>query len=293
MRHAFVVLAHRQPWTLSRLLEQLDDERCEVLLHVDPRSPDLRPSDVSGVLRSARLHVLPPRPVNWAGYSLVATTVRALAAAARLDVDYVHLLSGADLLLRPFPELDAFVAAHQGREFIDFAPHHYAFARYKAAHVHPLVDTRPFRRSRAVRALNHGVARVQQAARLTRTSTPLYHGSAFFSITCELAAELGRREQEIARRFRWTLAADEVFVQTLAIELGVRDRVHRFEEPMVGNLRLIDWARREGNSPRTFTSHDTELLLAPPEGVFFARKFDETVDPQVIERVHGHVTSSA
>ena len=38
MKHAFLIIAHNEPGVLAALLQQLDDERNDIYLHIDARS---------------------------------------------------------------------------------------------------------------------------------------------------------------------------------------------------------------------------------------------------------------
>jgi len=48
----------------------------------------------------------------------------------------------------------------------------------------------------------------------------------------------------------------------------------------------VDW-NVDGASPRTLTNADYDTLMQ--SGMLFARKFDETVDAQIIHRITGTI----
>ena len=78
--------------------------------------------------------------------------------------------------------------------------------------------------------------------------------------------------------YRRSLAADEVFMQTLLMNSDYRDRCSTH-----GHVRLIDWKNREGNSPKTFTMRNSEELrraVCNPDKLFI-RKIQESRDPDV------------
>ena len=52
----------------------------------------------------------------------------------------------------------------------------------------------------------------------------------------------------------------------------------------MSNMRFIDWSRGESvRHPWTFRAGDWELLMSVP--YFWARKFDERVDAEIIDRI--------
>ena len=72
-----------------------------------------------------------------------------------------------------------------------------------------------------------------------------------------------------------SVCADELFLQTLAVNSPWADRLYAPEDTSMGNLRYVDWERGSENSPYTFRKEDRELLLSLPH--LFARKFDRNI----------------
>ncbi len=139
--------------------------------------------------------------------------------------------------------------------------------------------------------LNFGLVAVQRMMAIkTNTDIHLYHGSALFSITDECARYLLSRKREIKRRFRWALAADEVFLQTILMDSPYRDKIANIGQVKSSNARLIDWTRpRKKNSPHVWRTEDFEYILNQPEDICFARKFDEKEDLNVVMRIKQHL----
>ena len=291
MKHCYLILAHDRPFQLKKLIGLLDDPRNSLVLHVDSKSA-LELDDLASAASISEVRFAPRVDVNWAGFSVVEATLSGICTALELDFDYLHLISGADLPIKTNDEIDRFISARPEMLYVNFAPHNYEFANYKVQVYHPFVDRRSFRSNKAVKALNHSLARGQLALGFRRQKVGnIYHGSEWWSLPREFVLELASMADWIRSRYRMTLASDEVFVQTLLMERGLRDRVYRFEEPDHGNLRLIDWRRRVGNSPHTWRMDDMDALLGADEDYLFARKFDEEVDIEVIEAVIHNVRS--
>ena len=106
-------------------------------------------------------------------------------------------------------------------------------------------------------------------------------GANWVSITHELVGFILENKELIYKMFHATLCADEFFIQTLVWNSGkYRKKVFSLEDDYFASLRLIDWKR--GN-PYVWRENDYEELMQAPH--LFARKFDETVDAAVIEKV--------
>lgn len=52
-------------------------------------------------------------------------------------------------------------------------------------------------------------------------------------------------------------------------------------------MRYIDWENGSGNSPKILVVDDFDKLVQ--SGMFWARKFDENVDKEIINKVFTHV----
>jgi hypothetical protein len=73
---------------------------------------------------------------------------------------------------------------------------------------------------------------------------------------------------------------DELFFQTIIMNSQLRDTVEN------DDLRYLDWSREP--APAVFTAADLPSLLESRQ--LFARKFDETVDFEVLDALDRHLT---
>jgi hypothetical protein len=282
VRHAYLVAAYENRAQLETLLSLLDDERNDVYLQVDAKG-SLSAEGLA--LHRSRLIILPPFPIHWAGFSFIKAILGLLRAATGQGYHYYHLLTGADLPLVGQDVIHRFLAGSRA-EFVDFMPEYDAFAHFKAAYYHVLVETRYYRKYRWVRALGHALVKLQGLLgvdRSKRAGLPYRHGSTYFSITHDFAQYILEQEPWITATFRCSLAGDEVYLQTLAMGSPFKDRLYDPRCGMTGNLRYIDWKRRNRNSPYTFREADFAELVEAGRHAFFARKFNGQLDGAIID----------
>lgn len=137
-----------------------------------------------------------------------------------------------------------------------------------------------------LKILNHPIVRLQKLLRIYRKRKELYHGSAYFSISNTFMEYLLEREDVIIKMYRYTLGADEVWMQSEIISSPFYDKIYKKEKAW-GNLRYIDWERRRGNSPYAFKMNDyNELIQIFNTRYLFARKFNEKEDKQIINKIY-------
>src|SRR5450759_2691405 len=106
----FAVLAHGDPTTFNFLVESLAPWR--MMVHVDAKT------DIHDYARADHVNYVEDRvSVHWGGFSVVEATLRIYREAIRLAQDpdeYIVLLSGACVPLRPIQELDEFFRNSSG-----------------------------------------------------------------------------------------------------------------------------------------------------------------------------------
>lgn len=116
-------------------------------------------------------------------------------------------------------------------------------------------------------------------------------GSQWFSITDSLARYVVEKENWLEKVFRHTSTCDEIFLPTLVAESPFSNRLYvpaavkNQKEVNMANMRFIDWTRGESvRHPWVFRAGDMSLLESVPH--LWARKFDETVDNNIINMIY-------
>ena len=283
-RHAYLIMAHKNWNQLKKLIELLDDERNDIFIHIDAKSQlDTRAQEmVTSSAASSKITFVERVPVQWGDYSVIRAELNLLRAAANGNFQYYHLLSGMDLPLKPQDEIHAFFDRNSGKEYIQYLDdtwtkktqtrvRYYWYFQDKIGNrkkQHPLY---------ILQRLLLGLQKLAGVNRCREYNAKT--GAQWFSITNELAAYLCKNEMKIEKRFSRTFCPDEWMVQTLAFEYGFVDSSH-YSDTKDSILRLIDWER---GAPYTLRIQDYDELMA--SGCLFARKFDETVDEEIIEKI--------
>lgn len=280
MKHAVIMLVHNNMEVVKSAMRILDDERYTFYLHVDKKT-GRKASEFIPVLKYAHCVEIPSIVVNWAGYSMVRATLNLIEAALKDGAEYIHCFQGADIPLKTPEMIDCFFKKNKGENFICFQPERYEFAKYKACCKHFFVDLPSYRNSIVLKVLNHVLARMQML--FVNKKDVVYHSSGLFSITEEFAEYIVARRREIRKRYRFALAADELFICNLFMESPYVNSLWNETK----DIRLIDWKRREGNSPRTFLMEDEAMLKdAIIQGnIMFARKFSQDRDIGIVHKI--------
>jgi len=276
-RVAHLVLAHKNPRQLQRMIEALRHPAFDFYIHIDSKS-DMeqfrfleKEPDVFFVERRAR--------VNWAGYGMVQATVNGLEQIVEKKYDYINLLSAQDFPIKSPEQIYQFLKERKGTEFItcERLETEWTEARVRVENYHFVNWNIP------------GKIRLEKLADsvLPRRKFPLNYElvgrSQWFTITGDAAVYLLsflKNNPRVVTFFKYTWAADELIFATILHNSAFRNRIQE-------NLMYVDWTGCVTGHPRILEMEDLPKLLESEK--MFARKFDADLDPQVISAIEQHI----
>lgn len=224
------------------------------------------------------------------GYSQIDAVLKLISIVNRsgIEYDYLHFFQGADLPIKTQDEIHKYFEDNNGYEFVSVEKDRSLMAQNKAWYRHFFCHNRFFRKSKFMKSLNFGLVYVQKLLHIRKNlDIDLYQGSALFSITGGCARYIETQTSNIHKRFRYSLAADEVFLQTILMNSFYRNNIKDVEKRTSSNARMIDRTRPDGkNSPHTWRKSEGEFLLSLPREYCFARKFEEKIDYEIVEKIY-------
>jgi hypothetical protein len=278
MKHAFLIIAHNNFEILKRQLGILDHENSAFFIHIDKKACfDIK--DLLVYVKYSQVVFIKPKSITWGGYSQVDCELRLLKEATKGKFDYYHLLSGVDMPLKSIDEIYSFFQANRGKEFI-----HFDGQLLDEIEVNRISLYHVFEENIGIlRCINSMAIRVQKILKIDRLralSTMFRKGANWFSITDELAIHILDNERIIKKIYRYSLCADEIFLQTFCYNSKFREKL--FDKDYNNNykacLRYIDWHR---GKPYVFQKEDYNELIH--SGFLFARKFDYSKSPEIVD----------
>ena len=291
--HAYLIMAYNNWNQLRMLLELLDDPRNDLFIHIDKRAGEFPREELAAAVKESKVVFIPRKNVYWADYSQTEVELDLLeAAAAEGRYHYYHLLSGMCLPLKTQDELHAFFE-NENREYIATARNGGDYSRKYIAYYHPLLHNRFYRKHKILKAADRAIMYVQRALgmdRLKGTNIVPACGWTWFSVTDAFCRYLMENRPLIRKIFRHTVASDEHIMGTMAVNSAFVDKIYDINfgglnEYRRGCQRLIDWER---GKPYVWGSQtpdeDFETLMG--SGYLFARKFDERVNAELIQRIY-------
>jgi hypothetical protein len=270
MAVAYFISVHELPKQFYWLFEAIYNPFDIFVIHVDKRACSNCAKSVEHIVSGFRnVHLLPAERITWGGWSVVEMNVRAIQRLCSSQEHWTHFvnLSGQDYPLRPVSEFREFLRCNQGMNFVQSMP----------------IATQPFHIRRRLRwycfESNAGLRRIA-LPNLRAMFAPIeWYGGLWCILSREFCEWMMKNDEEVdrlRRALRYTKIPDEFFFQSLinrsAFARSLDHDPRRF-------IRFEDGSPH----PRTLTYQDLDDLLASSD--FFARKFDERVDSQVLKAI--------
>lgn len=297
--HAYLIIAHKNLNQIKVLLSLLDHEKNDIYLHIDKKAnKDIINFDFTICCRKSKVFKYNDINVKWGHVSQIKCELFLLKKARLYNkYNYYHLISGMDLPLKDQDFIHDFFNKNKGKQFINFsgktetaglsiddrAKYYWATRWYNLL---------PIKKSMAIVSRIDYIQvigqRILRINRLKKSSyNTLYHGSQWFSITDELAKSLIEDESLIIKQFSASYCSDEIFIQSYIMK-----NKKWFKELYIPKLnngfdsikRNIDWLR---GGPYVWRKKDYQELIE--SDFLFARKFDETVDKNIIQMIASNI----
>ena len=291
-RHAYLILAHEDTLVLRRLLALVDDERNDIFIHIDKNSKDISIENILKCVKKSKVNINRKYRVYWGNNSIALAELELIKQASKGQYHYYHILSGADLPIKSKEEIWDFFESHEGKEFIHFGTKEYQNdirCRYNQYHFFSKQLGRKRDKKFWVDMETYSLA-IQRRLHIDRTkkvSYAFYGGANWGSITNNLAQYIVKNIGKYKRSFQFTQNSDELMLQTIVMDSPYMNSVYhlKFDNDYQACVRHIDWNR--GN-PYVFKRNDfTELIQSKN---MFARKFDEKVDSDIVEKLYCYLT---
>lgn len=278
MKVAHIIMCHKNPAFIARLIKTMSHDCFDFYVHADKKNTE---ENFAALANLPRTKLIEKRVVvQWAGYSCLQAILNCIEEIqnSRTEYDFVNILTGQDYPLKTPNYIYNFLEANKGKSFIKFEtpPSEWwddALQRFTKYHM----TSYSFK----------GKTRVEQLLSfiLPERKFPLEYGlyggpySAHWTISMDVAKyiyEFLNDNKKISNFFNYTWGSDEFLVTSIIMNSPYKDKV------VNENYRYMDWSHG-GARPRILTVIDLPLLLKSP--AFFARKFDSTLDLDILNLI--------
>lgn len=287
MKICYLILAHKYPDQLKRLISRLNDAGNSFFIHINKRKQEQEfyHAACEALAEFPNVYFLPRHKIWWGTFSMTKAVISGIDVIANSGVPYdrVVFISGQDYPIKSNGEIRAFFEKNYDKNYIEFFP---------------LSVPNKWTGSSA----NHSIFKPDMYNAASRTKTtclsfrsrmlPLpisrkmpfgyvsYGGSFWWNLNreCfEYMASFLAEQREFEKFARFLFLADEMFFNTLLANSPLRHSL------VSDDLRYIDWEKHNPLPPAIMMMEDFDALKASP--ALFARKFDRQRDSQILDKI--------
>jgi hypothetical protein len=280
---AYVVSAYKLPEQLVRLVSRLDTEGSHFFIHVDRQSGNEVYKRIAEPLaRLSNVHLLERHVSVYGGFGHVRATLKGIDELLRLGLpfEYVILLTGQDYPIKSNERIASFFEAHRGRSFLEHFP--LPFAQWSHGGLDRIEAWHLRFRGRHFRFPSRGGAPLRR--RLPFGMRP-FGGSPYWCLSrecIEYVRSFLDRSSRYIRFFKYVDVPDELFFHTIVLNSELRDSV------VNDDLRYVEWRDPEvAGGPAVLGKGDLNKISS--SGDLFARKFDISVDAEVLDLIDAEI----
>lgn len=283
---AYILQIHKNPKQINKFIKQLiTNDLADVYIHIDRKNFD---SISKQIIKHKNVFILNESiDIKWGDISQIDATILLFknVICSGIDYDFVCLRSGQDLLVKNgFGEYlynnpaSIFMSAQLiNRNTCDAAFHNvkwFALMRNQYPYYHPIRILRKI----IITMYGRGINLVPNRYALPKGYS-LFHGSQWFCMPLEVVryiVDFLKENKSFYESFRNSLCPDEWFFQTLIMNSNYKENV------VNSNLMFIKWGMelKNNSSPVVLKYSDINSII--DSNNFFARKFDENIDKEVI-----------
>jgi len=278
MKIAHLILTHKNPAQLERLLRALDHPDFDFYIHLDkkidaaPFAPLVNNRNVFFIQQRAK--------VEWAGYGTIQATLNGFREILpKKAYDYINVISAQDFPLRSAAGIYRYISDRAGTEFItcESIEDEWQEAAPRVKNYHFINWRIPgrFRLSKLATAL--------LPARKFPLDYRIVGRANWFTLT-EAAAryvlDFIDSHPRVVRYFKYCWGADEFIFATILYNSSFRGSIEN-------NLVYVDWTGQTKGHPRVLGSGDFSRLRSSEK--LFARKFDLSADAGIFSLLEEHI----
>ena len=304
MQKNYLILAHKNPLQLSRMIERLDDGASKFFIHLDAKTP-IEP--FTACLEGAHIRFIEPRErCVWGDFSIVRATIHLMEAASKEQGIFI-LMSGQDYPIQSQGYINDFLESNKGFDFIEIEPLEEKWkpkmVKDKLEHYHILHSEErghsncyaPFRHCsvfQKLRTLTHLLkGRLSQKnfrllCSLPKRVAPFerqYAGSQFWAFSertfYTILNYIREHKAALEGYYKYTSSPDEIYFHSVLMDLVAKDSTIKLKE----QITYVNYFRKNN----VFVTEDFDKLTSA-KGKLFARKFDTDIDIEILNKLDSY-----
>ena len=304
MQKNYLILAHKNPLQLSRMIERLDDGASKFFIHLDAKTPI---ESFTACLEGGHIRFIEPRErCVWGDFSIVRATIHLMEAASKEQGIFI-LMSGQDYPIQSQGYINAFLESNKGFDFIEIEPleekwkpkmvkdkleHYHILHSEERGHSNcyaPFAHCSVFQQLRTLTHLLKGrLSRknFRLLCSLPKRVAPFerqYAGSQFWAFSertfYTILNYIREHKAALEGYYKYTSSPDEIYFHSVLMDLVAKDSTIKLKE----QITYVNYFRKNN----VFVTEDFDKLTSA-KGKLFARKFDTDIDIEILNKLDSY-----
>ena len=304
MQKNYLILAHKNPLQLSRMIERLDDGASKFFIHLDAKTP-IEP--FAACLEGTHIRFIEPRErCVWGDFSIVRATIHLMEAASEEQGLFI-LMSGQDYPIQSQAYINDFLECNKEFDFIEIEPleekwkpkmvkdkleHYHILHSEERGHSNcyaPFAHCSVFQKLRTLTHLLKGrLSRknFKLLCSLPKRIAPFerqYAGSQFWAFSertfYAVLNYIREHKAVLEGYYKYTSSPDEIYFHSVLMDLVAKDSTIKLKDP----ITYVNYFRKNN----VFVTEDFEKLTSA-KGKLFARKFDTDIDIEILNKLDSY-----
>ncbi|MDJ0799828.1 MAG: beta-1,6-N-acetylglucosaminyltransferase [Calothrix sp. MO_167.B12] len=278
---AYIILAHKYPRQLIRLVNRLNTEKTYFLIHIDKKTNnDIYQEIVQGLSKYQNVSFLDRHKCYWGGFGHVLASIEGIKEIfnSNISCDYIHLLTGQCYPIKSNQQIKDFLEKINHRSLVSFfsLP---SDVWIKGGEKRGGMDRieyfylNLFNKHFQASLFKHKFKR-----KFPKGFKP-FGGSAYWCLSRELAKYINSfiiQHSDFVDFFKNVLTPDEIFFQTIIMNSP-------FKEQIISNYMTYTlWLDSSDHPEILDVSHFDKLSQS---SCLYARKFDANKDSKILNLI--------
>ncbi|PKH67680.1 hypothetical protein CXF59_07175 [Flavobacterium sp. ALD4] len=305
MKICYIILTHRYPNQVKKLIQKLTSPDVFFYVHIDKNV--LIDTFFEELIDLPNVSFVTERKEGiWGDLGIVVATLNALKQILRdKRSGYCVLLSGQDYPIKSNDDINLYFKTNIGKDFIDIFPLPTKYwsidrvTRYKFnlsgkkedfVQIGSILESDFFAKKtfkKIYRLIKAGrfdfILKILKKREFPTYIKP-YGGSQWWALTTqttEKVIDFVVKNPDYVDYHVYSLLPDEMFFQSIIMYLVEKKN----DIKIMPFLSYANWEKKNCALPVTFTSADFEELSSQPSSKLFARKFDISIDEEILDKI--------
>jgi hypothetical protein len=285
MNTAYIILAHKYPQQLIRLVIKLNTDKTYFWIHVDKKTKnEVYQEMVRGLSDYSNVYFINKKECCWGDFGVVSASINGIKEilSSNVHCDYIILLSGQCYPIKSNQKIFNFLEQMDSHSLVSFFPlpsdvwikgGEPRGGMDRIEYFHFNLFNKQFQAS----LFKHKIKR-----KFPRNLQP-FGGSAYWCFSRELAEYINYFVGEnyvFVNFFKNVFTPDEIFFQTIIMNSP-------FKEKVINNYMTYTLWLDSSDHPEILNSSNFEILSQSSE--LYARKFDASKDSQILDLIDKHL----